>query len=230
MTDAELIEALTGVSTATLTTILFKKGLRKTWLRGAKPLTSGQSRVVGRAFTLRFVPAREDLATATSWTSPISVRAAIEAMPEGCIAVIDAAGVRDAGVLGDIFCARMKKRNVAALVTDGAVRDLEGMLATGLGIWCDGASARPSMAGFTFVGWQEPIGCGGTAIFPDDLIVADKDGAIVIPKDLAAEIVPIALEQERLEAWILDEVNRGVELPGLYPPSDENQQRYERTR
>ena len=125
------------------------------------------------------MPAREDLATPASWSSPISTRAAIEAMPEGAIAVVDAMGVTDAGIFGDILCARMVKRGVAALVTDGVVRDLAGVLGTGLPVWCNGVAAPPSVAGLTFVGWQEPIACGGVAVFPDDLVVADGDGAVV---------------------------------------------------
>src|ERR1700720_4810429 len=108
-------------------------------------------------------------------------------MPEGCVAVVDAMGVTDAGIFGDILCARMKKRGVAALVTDGVVRDVAGVLGTGLPVWCDGVAASPSVAGLTFVNWQEPIGCGGVAIFPDDVIVVDADGAVVIPKAIVAE-------------------------------------------
>jgi regulator of RNase E activity RraA len=166
--DEKTIATLSGVSTATLTTILLKKGLRNVWLRGAKSLRPDQPRLAGPAFTLRFVPAREDLATPESWSSPRSTRAAIESMPSGCIAVVDAMGVTDAGIFGDILCARMKVRGVAGLVTDGAVRDLAGVLGAGLPVWCSGAAAPPSVAGLTFVGWQEPIGCGGVAIFPDD--------------------------------------------------------------
>src|SRR5215217_2263867 len=118
---AEMQKALESVTTATLTTVLLKQGLRNVWLRGTRPLTAGQPRCAGRAFTLRFVPAREDLATPASWASPISTRAAIEAMPEGVIAVVDAMGVTDAGIFGDILCNRMAKRNVAALITDGVV-------------------------------------------------------------------------------------------------------------
>ena len=186
--------------------------------------------MVGRAFTLRFVPAREDLATPASWASPISTRAAIEAMPEGCVAVVDAAGVGDAGIFGDILCARMARRGVAALVTDGAVRDLEGVLGTGLPVWCRGAAAPPSVAGLTFVGWQEPVGCGGVAVFPDDVIVADRDGAVVVPQALLAEVLAEAPEQERMEAWIMEEVGRGAELPGLYPMNAETRARYEAER
>src|SRR5579864_3013951 len=179
--ERSVIDTLSQVSTATITTLLLKQGLRNVWVRGAKPLREGQPRLVGHAFTMRFVPAREDLATPESWASPRSTRAAIEDMPAGVITVIDAMGVTDAGVFGDILCARMAKRGVAALVTDGVVRDVAGVRATGLPVWCQGAAAPPSVAGLTFVNWGEPIGCGGVAVFPDDVIVADDDGAVVIP-------------------------------------------------
>ena len=223
----EVIDILKQVTTATLTTVLLKKGLRNVWMRGARPIRTGQPRLVGRAFTLRFVPAREDLATPASWGSPISTRAAIEAMPSGCIAVVDAMGVQDAGIFGDILCARMAKRGIAALVTDGAVRDVHGVLGTQLPVWCSGVAAPPSVAGLTFVGWQQPVGCGGVAVFPDDVVVADDDGAVLIPQALLAE----APEQERLEGWIMNEVmEHGAALPGLYPPNAENKARYEATR
>src|SRR3974377_2181838 len=164
--DEKTIKILEGVSTATLTTVLRKKGLRNVWMRGTRPLRPGQKRLAGPAFTLRFVPAREDLATPESWSSPISTRTAIEAMPAGCIAVVDAMGTTDAGIFGDILCARMVKRGVTALVTDGVVRDVEGVLGTNLPVGCDGFAAPPSVAGLTFVGWGEPIGCGGVAVFP----------------------------------------------------------------
>ncbi len=224
--DPKTVEILSKITTATLTTILLKKGLRKVWLRGTRPLRPGQPRLVGRAFTLRFVPAREDLATPESWSSPISTRAAIEDMPAGCIAVVDAMGVTDAGIFGDILCARMAKRHVAALVTDGAVRDVAGVLGTGLPVWCSGAAAPPSVAGLTFVAWQQPIGCGGVAVFPGDVIVVDDDGAVLIPAALLDEILALAPEQERLEAWIMGQVEKGASLPGLYPPNAENKARY----
>ena len=225
-----VIDALTGVTTATLTTLLLKKGLRSVWMRGTRPLQAGQPRVVGRAFTLRFVPAREDLATPESWSSPRSTRAAIEAMPEGCVAVAGAMGRTDAGIFGDILCARMGKRGVAGLVSDGVVRDGDGVLSTRLPVWCQGIAAPPSVAGLTFVGWQEPIGCGGVAVFPDDLVVADGDGAVVIPSALSAEMAAAGPEQEHLEAWIMEQVEDGAPLPGLYPPNDETRARYEASR
>ena len=218
---------LEGITTATITTVLLKKGLRNVWMRGAMPLQPGAKRLVGPAFTLRFVPAREDLATPESWASPISTRAAIEAMPEGVIAVVDAMGVKDAGIFGDILCGRMVKRNVAALVTDGVVRDAQGVLGTGLPVWCAGVAAPASVAGLTFVAWQQPVGCGGVAVFPDDVIVVDQDGAVVIPQALVEEVAKAGVEQERMEGWIMGEIEKGLALPGLYPMNAETKARYE---
>jgi len=222
-----LADKLVSASTGTLSTVLLKRGLRNVWLRGPRPIRSGQARRAGPAFTLRFVPAREDLATPASWASPISTRAAIEAMPPDCIAVADAMGVLDAGIFGDILCARMVRRSVRALITDGVIRDQAGVLATELPIWCAGAAAPPSVAGLTFVGWQEPIACGGVAVFPSDVIVADDDGALVIPAVMVEEVADAAMAQEGLEQWIMNEVDAGASLPGLYPPNEQNQARYQ---
>ncbi|HEX4260920.1 MAG TPA: ribonuclease activity regulator RraA [Acetobacteraceae bacterium] len=227
---ADPLATLAAVSTATLTTVLLKKGLRNVWLRGPRPLREGQTRIVGRAFTFRFVPAREDLATPESWASPRSTRAAIEAMAPGSIAVVDANGVTDAGIFGDILCARMARRGVVGLVSDGVVRDVAGVLSTGLPVWSAGVAAPPSVAGLIFVNWQEPIGCGGVAVFPDDVIVADQDGAVVIPQAMLAAVAEAAVAQERLEEWIMAEVAGGAPLPGLYPPNAEALARFQAAR
>jgi regulator of RNase E activity RraA len=124
----------------------------------------------------------------------------------------------------------MARRGVTALVTDGAVRDLEGVLGSGLPVWCRGAAAPPSVAGLTFVGWQQPIGCGGVAGFPDDGVGADPDGAVVVPQALVAEVVAESEEQERMEAWIVTQVDKGLPLPGLYPMNAETRARYEAER
>ncbi len=224
--DAATREALERVSTATLSTVLLKKGLRHVWMRGTRPLGANQPRRAGRAFTLRFVPAREDLATPASWAAPVSTRAAIEAMPAGVIAVVDAMGLTDAGIFGDILCARMRRRDVAALVTDGVIRDIEGVLATGLPVWCQGTAAPASVTALTFVGWQQPIGCGGVAVYPNDVVVVDADGAVLVPAALLDAVLAAAIEQERLEAWILAEIEAGAALPGLYPPNEANLARY----
>lgn len=227
MLDPHIVETLSAVTTATLTTILFKKGYRNVWLRGTAPLASGQPRIVGKAFTLRFIPAREDIASPAAWSSPISTRTAVEAMPEGCVAVAGTMGITDAGIFGDILCARMRQRNVRGLVTDGTVRDRSGILTADLPVWCSGVAAPPAVTQLAFVGWQDPIGCGGVAVFPDDIIVADDDGAVVIPAAVLDDVMAVAAEQERSESWILQEVLKGAALTGLYPMSKENQVRYE---
>jgi regulator of RNase E activity RraA len=226
--DPQVVATLSGISTATITTVLLKKGLRNVWLRGPRPIRPDLPRLVGRAFTMRFVPAREDLATPESWASPRSTRAAIEDMPAGVITVVDAMGVTDAGIFGDILCARMKARGVRALVTDGVLRDAAGVHATRLPVWCQGIAAPPSVAGLTFVNWQEPIACGGVAVFPDDVIVVDADGAVLIPAALLDHVLATAPEQERFESWVMQEVENGSPLPGLYPPNAETKARYEK--
>ncbi|HMF24451.1 MAG TPA: ribonuclease activity regulator RraA, partial [Pseudolabrys sp.] len=173
-----------------------------------------------------FVPVREDLATPESWGNPISTRAAIEDMPAGCVAVADAMGVTSAGIFGDILTARMMKRGVTALVTDGGVRDKAGVLASRLPVWCAGVAAPASVNGLTFVGWQQPIACGGCAIFPGDVIVLDDDGAVVIPQNLVEFVAHEGAEHELYESWVVSEVERGAKLPGLYPPNEDAKARY----
>ena len=219
-------DKLRHVTTATITTMLLKKGIRRCWMDGPMPLAHTGQRLIGPAFTLRFVPVREDLATPESWGKPISTRAAIEDMPEGCIAVADAMGLTTAGIFGDILVMRMARRGVTALVTDGVVRDVEGVLGTNLPVWCDGYAAPPSVAGLTFVGWDQPIGCGGVAVFPKDIVVADQDGAVLIPQAFLDHVLAEGPEQERMEAWIVNEVNSGATLPGLYPMNAETKARY----
>ena len=227
MTPAQR-DALMGVTTATLTTVLLKKGVRFCYIAGSGPIVPGSGkRIVGPAFTLRFTPTREDLATVDSWSSPRSTRAAIEAMPAGCVAVADAMGNKAAGIFGDILCARMAKKGVAGLVTDGMVRDGHGVIGTGLPVFCQGYVAPASVAALNFVGWEETIGCGGVTVVPGDIVVADDDGAVVIPQALLDAVVEAAVEQERLEAWIMKEVDKGLPLPGLYPPNAETKARYE---
>jgi regulator of RNase E activity RraA len=143
------------------------------------------------------------------------------------VVVADAMGVTTAGIFGDILCMRMVKRGVAGLITDGVMRDKHGIMGTGLPIWCAGVAAPASVNQLTFVGWNEPIACGGSAIFPGDMIVADDDGAVVIPQALVDFVVAEGAEHELLESWLVQEVEKGAKLPGLYPPNDENKKRYE---
>lgn len=226
--SSKTLQVLRGISTATISTLLLKKGLRNIWLRGPSPIRPGSARIAGRAFTMRFIPAREDLSTPQAWSSPRSTRAAVEAMPAGCVAVVDAMGVRDAGIFGDILCARMKQRGVAGLVSDGVIRDLPGVLSTQLPVWVAGTAAPAAIASLTFVNWQEPIACGGVAVFPGDIVVADDDGAVLIPDDYLDEVLSHGPEQEAFEAWVLKRVEQGAELLGLYPPNEHNRALFQR--
>jgi len=141
----------------------------------------------------------------------------VEVMPSGCIAIADARGVTASATFGDIVVMRMAKRGVAGIVTDGAVRDRNGLLAIGLPIWTAGITAPPPAAHLMLAAWQEPIGCGGVAVFPDDVIVADADGVVVIPAALAGEVAQAGLEQERLDEWQMEQIKRGVALSELAP-------------
>src|SRR6202158_1401065 len=157
---ASTLDILKNVTTGTITTLLFKKGIRRSWMAGAMPFGLAGKRVVGPAFTLRFVPVREDLATPESWSKPISPRSAIEAMPENCVVVADAMGVTGAGIFGDILCMRMVKRGVRALITVGVMRDKHGVIATGLPVWCAGVAAPAPVNQLTFVGREGTTGWG----------------------------------------------------------------------
>jgi regulator of RNase E activity RraA len=216
MSDAELFEILRGVTTDSLATVLMKKGLRNQWVRGPMPMRVDFPRTVGRAFTMRFIPLREDVPGAMAKKLPVN-RDAVEVMPPGSIAIADARGTKDAATFGDIVVMRMTKRGVAGIVTDGAVRDRNGLIATGLPIWTAGITAPPPGAQLMLAAWQEPIGCGGVAVFPDDIVVADADGVIVIPAGIAEETAKAGADQERVDEWQMDQIKRGVSLADLKP-------------
>ncbi len=223
----ELKRTLSQISTASIASALLKLGLRNIWIRGAMPIAGGGTPRAGKAFTMRFLPMREDL-VGPALAKLKNSRAAIEAMEADSFAVIDAMGVTDAGVAGDVLCARMALRGVAGLVTDGAVRDIVGVEQAGLPVWSRGTASPAPGNSLTFIDWGLPVACGGVTIFPDDLIVADRDGAVVIPQALAEQVVREAAELERFDAWVVAQVETGEPLPGLYPPSPENQERYRR--
>jgi regulator of RNase E activity RraA len=214
--DAALFDLFKRITTASLAGVMLKLGLSNQWVRGPMPLKLEYPRTVGRAFTMRFIPARDDVPGALLEKLPVN-REAVEAMPAGCIAVADAGGTLDAATFGDIVVARMVKRGVAGLVTDGAVRDRNGLLATGMPIWTCGVTAPPPATRILLAAWQQPIGCGGVAVFADDIIVADSDGVVVIPAGMAARVAGKGLEQEQLDAWQMEQIGRGISLADLTP-------------
>lgn len=209
------------VTTATLSMQLLKRGLRHIHMRGPRALDSSRAKFVGEAFTFCFLPLREDLGTLDSYAKPGSMREAIEDMPPNRVAVIDARGETGCGTLGDILILRMRQRGALAVVSDGAMRDVAGVRAVGLPVFCDGAAASPSIGALVFAGWEGPIACGGVTVLPGDVVAGDGDGVIVIPRYLADELVEAAEEQERFERFVLYQVGRGAPVLGLYPPDED---------
>lgn len=216
MSDAAFIDQFRRIATASLAGVMLKIGLSNQWVRGPMPLKPEFPRVAGRAFTMRFIPARENVPGAFANRLPVN-RDAVEVMEPGTIAIADARGTRDAATFGDIVVARMVKRGVAGVVTDGAVRDRNGLIATGMPIWTRSVTAPPPAAHLMLAAWQEPIGCGGVAVFPGDIVVADADGVVVVPFGIAQHVAEKGAEQEQLDAWLMEQIGRGVALPELKP-------------
>jgi regulator of RNase E activity RraA len=224
------LEILREVSTATITTQLLKKaGMRTRHVTGAMPLNHAACRFVGLAYTMRFVPFREDL---EGWNSledeQTAMYRAIETIPAGSALVVDTQGILSGGVIGDILCGRILARGAVALVVDGAMRDTGPLRRMALPVFCRAITAPPTSNGLIAAGVQEVIGCGGVTIFPGDVVVGDEDGVVVIPRHLADGVAEAGLEQERLEAWVKRKVEAGAVIPGLYPPNAKTKAEYER--
>lgn len=227
MSAKELAAKFRKISTATLTMQLLKKGLKTVWMDGPKPLVENQERIAGPAFTLRFLPGREDLnGPEMLKRKDLAQRRAIEECPAGHVLVIDALGRNDGAAIGDILATRLKVRGVTALVSDANVRDADGVKASGLPVWCPGAAAPASVANLSDGELNVPIGCGGVAVIPSDWIIADNDGVVLVPKGMAQEIADSGLEQEIHEQFILQQVQNGAPIPGHYPPDDGNIEKY----
>ena len=226
MTDTviteEMLEALRSVSTATLTMQLLKRGMRSCFINNARPFTPDTPRIAGEAYTLRFVPFREDLSVPeVLGDQEYPPRKAVEDIPPGQIMVIDCRGVQTAGTIGDILALRMKIRGAAGVVTDGPVRDGAAVAETGLPVYCSGTVAPASIWSHFGADLQCPVACGGATVFPGDVIVADSDGAIVLPRKLAPEISTGAVEQEQLEGFLKSRIADGHKSFGTYPPDEE---------
>ncbi|QCP54105.1 ribonuclease activity regulator RraA [Trinickia violacea] len=223
VSDAAL-EQLRHVSTATLTTQLFKRGLRNVFLQGVAPLVkpaAGTPNLVGPAFTLRNIPAREDLDHLGVFQNPDHPqRKAVETAPAGSVLVQDCRGERSVASVGSILAARLKQRGVAGMVSDGPVRDSSTIAGLGLPIFCAGASAPLNLAKHHAVDMNVPIACGGVAVYPGDIVVGDGDGVVIVPRHLAEDVARDATEQERLEAFIAERIEAGAPLRGTYPPDE----------
>ena len=218
--DAETIAHLTRVSTATIASQLTRRGFRRTVIAGVRPLRP-HDRMVGTAFTLRYVPTREDVDTGVEIDNETNVqRLAVERVGPGEVLVTDARGELTAPTMGNILAARLRARGAAGIVTDGAFRDAAGIAAEAIPSYCRGAHPGLSTTAHHAADLQVKIGCGGVLVVPGDVLVGDEDGVIVIPRRLAAEVARDAVEQEDLEAFILDRVRDGASIKGTYPPDD----------
>lgn len=222
-------EKLRSISTATLTSQLLDRGLRNTFLAGLYPLRP-DLRMVGYAFTLRYIPAREDLADEVYDNSRNVQRLAVEAVGPEDVLVIDARGDVGAASFGHILGTRILQRGAAGLVTDGALRDTPGFRRLDLPTYIRAAHATTSFVAHHPVDMQVPIGCGGAAVTPGDVVVGDGEGVVVIPAKMAEEIAHSAHEQEIREQYFQERVAGGASIVGVYPPNDETLAGFERWR
>jgi regulator of RNase E activity RraA len=225
----ETTDRLRRVSTATLTAQLFKRGLRNAFMQDVHALGQYDGNLVGPAFTLRNIPAREDVDNVSVFADPEHPqRKAIEITPEGHVLVIDCRGDTCAACAGQILVTRLMKRGVAGLVGDGGIRDA-GPIGemTQFPVFCAGPSAPLNLARHHAVESNVPIGCGGVAVYPGDVIVGDRDGVVVIPHALTDEVARDAAEQEELEEFLLERVIGGAALAGTYPPNEATKAAFE---
>ncbi len=219
---------LNKVNTAAITSQLRARGLLRIYLKGLTPVSPKARRFIGPAFTVRFIPMREDITVVERVSSPQSPqRRAIEEAPAGSVICMDCRGDTSAGMAGDILVARLKVRKVEALVMDGGMRDVEECARFKFPIFCGAPAAPASFVAHHAADLQVPISCAGAAVLPGDILMGDEDGVVVIPSNLADEVAAGAVEQEHLEAWTQKEVLKGRSTFGLYPPNEETLRRYE---
>jgi regulator of RNase E activity RraA len=227
--DPITTERLRRVSAATLCTQLFKRGFRNVYVQGIGRLAkSSRGNLVGPAFTMRNIPSREDLDQLSAFENPEHPqRKGIESVPPDHVLVIDCRGERRVASGGQILLTRLARRGAAGLVSDGPVRDSDAIARMDFPVYCAGGSAPLNLLQHHAIDLNVPIGCGGVAVYPGDVIVGDAEGVVVVPQHLADEVARDAAEQEQLEAFILERVQAGAKLPGTYPPNAETRAAYE---
>jgi regulator of RNase E activity RraA len=228
----ETIETLRKVSTDTITGVLMKiAGMRSRAIRDVHPIDPQRCRFVGPAYTVRYVPIREDYTATASPVSPGSrLHGRLDEIPAGSVLVLDMGGDTTSGALGDVIVARLIALGVAGVVADGGMRDGSVIAAMSLPVFARAAAPPPSPRSLLAAGVQEVIGCGGVMVEPGDVVVADGNGVAVIPRHLADEVARMGLEQEEVEVWIKAQITAGAKLAGLYPPTEEVMARWKRER
>ncbi|EHK64262.1 ribonuclease activity regulator RraA [Achromobacter arsenitoxydans] len=212
---------LAGISTATLCTALFKRGLRNQFIQDVRPLNASLPNMVGPAFTLRYIPAREDLNTIKVFEDRSHPqRVAVETCPEGAVLVMDSRKDARAASAGSILVTRLMKRGVAGVVTDGGFRDSPEIAELGFPAYHQRPSAPTNLTLHQALDINAPIGCGDVAVWPGDIVVGDREGVVVIPAHLADEIAIEAVEMTAFEDFVTSQVQGGASILGLYPPTD----------
>jgi regulator of RNase E activity RraA len=225
--DSRTLALLKQASTATISTQLLARGLRNTYLHGLRPLNP-RLRMAGEAFTLRYIPAREDVDTLDVYQDyDHPQRKAIESVGPGQVLVMDCRGQGRAASAGGILATRLQVRGAAGLVTDGTLRDTPDIAKIALPTYAQGPSPLTNLAQHHAVDMQIPIGCAEVAVYPGDIMVGDAEGVICVPRHLAAEVAEAAADQEDLERFIQREIEDGRPLRGTYPPDAETRRRYE---
>jgi regulator of RNase E activity RraA len=223
--DDRTLELLKTVSTATISTQLLQRGLRNVFLHGIKPVTP--HRMAGPAFTLRYIPAREDIDTLDVFQDyDHPQRKAIEDVPPGHVLVMDCRNQTRAASAGGILMTRAQARRVGGVVTDGALRDTPEIQRLGLPVYAQGASPVTNLVQHHAVDLNVPIGCAEVAIYPGDIMVGDEEGVVCVPRHLATEVAEAAREQEKLERFVQYEISNGKPLRGTYPPDEDTLRRY----
>ncbi len=215
-------EKLRHVSTATLTTALFKRGFRNTFMQGPRRINPGGKQMVGEAYTLRYIPAREDLDKLDVFKDPSHPqRKGIEACPPGHVFVIDSRGDPRAASAGGILVARLMQRGAAGIVTDGGFRDSPGIAELAMPSYHARPAAPTNLIRHHAVDLNVPVGCGDVPVYPGDIVVGDDEGVVVIPAHLANEIAEEAHEMTAFEDFVMERVQAGQSIVGLYPATDE---------
>ena len=218
---------LKKVSTATLTTVLFKRGLRNTYIQGIGPLNPDAPPMVGEAYTLRYIPAREDLDVIEVFKDPSHPqRKAVEAIPPGHVLVMDCRGDASVASAGSILVTRMMVRGAAGVVSDGGLRDSPEIAQLPFPTYCAGPSAPTNLIKHHAVDLNVPIGCGGVPVFPGDIVVGDGEGVVVIPANIADDVAQEAADQDVFETFVSEKVRAGASIVGLYPPNEATQKEY----
>ena len=223
----EAREKLQQVSVATLTTCLFKRGFKNQLIQNVRPIDPRGPRLVGEAFTLRTIPAREDLATSAVLADrQYAARAAIESCPAGHVLVIDSRKDARSASAGDILMTRLQVRGVAGCVTDGGMRDCAEIAALGFPVYQSQPSAPISLVQHYAVDTNLPIACGDAPVFPGDVIVGDAEAVVVLPAHLANDLADEALEMSAYEDFAVEAVRGGAVLFDVYPANAESKAKF----